>query len=159
MTNWQWPVPIGPVQQPFIPGRHFGVDLYAPTGTPDTASKAGVVAFAGWDSGGFGNLVTIDHGDGSLSLYGHHEAVTVLTGETVAQGVLIGYTDNTGDSRGPHLHFGIRLLGIWVDPLPLLGGSPPSLPPGAPGNGDTVLPPLTRPPPGRCSLPALGLKL
>jgi murein DD-endopeptidase MepM/ murein hydrolase activator NlpD len=74
------------------------------------------VIVAGW-TGGYGNLVVVDHGNGIATAYGHNTYVTVAPGQAVAQGQLIAYSGNTGHSTGPHVHFEVRVNGSAVDPL------------------------------------------
>jgi murein DD-endopeptidase MepM/ murein hydrolase activator NlpD len=95
---------------------HEGIDLAVASGTPVVASAAGVVIHAGW-MGGYGNLVVVDHGGGIATAYGHNTSVTVGPGQQVAQGQLIAYSGNTGNSTGPHVHFEVRINGAAVDPL------------------------------------------
>lgn len=99
---------------------HNGVDLAAPIGTPIAATAAGTVSAAG-PRGGYGNLVIIDHADGSQSYYAHQDRIDVRVGQTVAQGEHIGTVGATGRVTGPHLHFEIRRGGTPVDPAPLIG--------------------------------------
>ena len=86
-----------------------GVDMAAPLGTPIRAAAAGRVSFArtGWN-GGYGNLVIIDHPNGTQTLYSHQHKIAVYTGENVSQGQTIGYVGSTGRSTGPHLHFEVH---------------------------------------------------
>jgi murein DD-endopeptidase MepM/ murein hydrolase activator NlpD len=95
---------------------HEGIDLAVGSGTPVVASAAGTVIVAGW-MGGYGNLVVIDHGNGIATAYGHNSGITVGYGQQVAQGQLIAYSGNTGNSTGPHVHFEVRVNGMPVDPL------------------------------------------
>jgi murein DD-endopeptidase MepM/ murein hydrolase activator NlpD len=99
---------------------HAGIDLAAPTGTPIGAAAAGTVTFAG-ARGGYGNLVIVDHGDGTETRYAHQHTISVRAGQTVAAGDLLGTVGSTGQSTGPHLHFEFRRDGEPVDPAPLLG--------------------------------------
>ena len=94
---------------------HYGVDLAAYSGTPIYATRGGVVTTAtyGW-SGGY--YVTINHGDGYSSTYLHMTNYIVKEGDFVSQGQVIGYVGSTGDSSGPHLHFGITYNGTYVNP-------------------------------------------
>ena len=94
---------------------HYGVDLAAYEGTPIYASRGGVVTSAtyGW-SGGY--YVTLNHGDGFASTYLHMTHYIVSEGDYVSQGQVIGYVGSTGDSSGPHLHFGISYNGTYVNP-------------------------------------------
>jgi len=90
---------------------HRGIDIAAPTGTPIMAAADGVVEFAGWNSGGFGNLVDVRHPDGSLTRYAHNSRIMVRRGQSVQQGQLIAEMGSTGRSTGPHLHFEIHRRG------------------------------------------------
>lgn len=100
---------------------HKGIDVAAPTGTPVVAAAPGVVSTAGWNSGGYGYLVEIDHPDGSSTLYGHNDSIIVREGEQVAQGQQIARMGSTGHSTGPHTHFEIHLPGQGaVNPMAFL---------------------------------------
>ncbi len=101
---------------------HQGIDFAAPTGTPVGAAGVGIVTAAGWNSGGYGNIVVVTHRLGWQTLYAHLSSVTVAPGQPVSGGTLIGYVGSTGHSTGPHLHFETRLNGTPVDPLPRLLG-------------------------------------
>jgi len=98
---------------------HYGIDIAVVTGTPVKAAADGVVTFAG-TNGGYGILVTIDHGNGVETRYAHNSRVAVKVGQQVKRGDIIAYSGNTGNSTGPHLHFEIRYKGTAVDPLPYL---------------------------------------
>lgn len=87
---------------------HKGVDIAAPIGTPIMAAAPGEVISAGWNSGGYGNLVKVKHADGSLTLYAHNSRILVRTGQMVEQGEQIAEMGSTGYSTGPHLHFEIH---------------------------------------------------
>lgn len=100
--------------------RHEGLDFAAPSGAPVYAVYPGVVKSAGWNYGGFGQLVVIDHGDGVLSYYAHNSAVLVAEGQRVTAGEQIAEVGNTGNSFGPHCHFELHVDGQPVDPLPFL---------------------------------------
>jgi peptidoglycan hydrolase-like protein with peptidoglycan-binding domain len=117
-----WPLQAS-VGDPFGPrgvGFHPGLDLAAAAGTPVAAAAAGRVVFAGFDSGGYGNLVEVAHGNGVISMYAHLSAVSVRRGESVATGSRVGRVGSTGEATGPHLHFEVRVRGAAVDPLPAL---------------------------------------
>jgi murein DD-endopeptidase MepM/ murein hydrolase activator NlpD len=101
-------------------GFHPGLDFPAPTGTPVHAARSGCVRRAGWNAGGYGNLVVLRHPLGMTSWYGHMSAIAVHRGECVHTGALIGRVGATGFATGPHLHFELRLRGAAVDPLPTL---------------------------------------
>lgn len=94
---------------------HQGVDLAGPEGTPIYAARTGIVTTASY-SGSAGYYVTINHGDGYSSIYMHMTGHVVSSGQAVSAGQLIGYMGSTGISTGPHLHFGISLNGVYVNP-------------------------------------------
>ena len=112
----QFSSPFGERQSPTAGASsyHNGVDLAAPKGTPIVASRGGVVSARYTNAGGY--TVSINHGDGFVSIYMHMDSYVVGTGQTVAQGDLIGYVGSTGISTGNHLHFGISYNGEWVNP-------------------------------------------
>jgi murein DD-endopeptidase MepM/ murein hydrolase activator NlpD len=113
----------GPIGDGFgYPGgrRHTGDDFEAPMGAPVGAAGVGVVGFAGWNSGGYGNLVVVRHRLGYETWYAHLSAIAVRPGEAVKGGSRIGYVGSTGYATGPHLHFEVRHFGTPIDPLPLL---------------------------------------
>jgi murein DD-endopeptidase MepM/ murein hydrolase activator NlpD len=90
---------------------HNGIDIAAPIGTPIVAAADGVVIASEWNSGGYGNLVEIEHPDGSTTLYAHNSENRVRVGQVVKKGQLIALMGSTGYSTGPHLHFELRLPG------------------------------------------------
>lgn len=94
---------------------HQGVDLDTGTGWSVVASRGGVVTIAGFASAA-GNYVQIDHGDGFRSVYMHLSSIGVSVGQIVSTGEYIGATGSTGISTGDHLHFGISLNGVYVNP-------------------------------------------
>jgi hypothetical protein len=100
--------------------RHTGIDFPAGAGTPVGAAGRGVVAFAGWNSGGYGNLVVVSHRLGFETWYAHLESISVDAGQPVVGGAVIGAVGSTGRSSGPHLHFEARLNGTPIDPAPRL---------------------------------------
>ncbi len=100
---------------------HKGIDIAAPIGTPIVAAADGKIVSAGWNSGGYGNLVKIKHFDGSISFYAHNSKIMVRNGQWVKQGQQIAKMGSTGFSTGPHLHFEIRVKGTKaVNPVALL---------------------------------------
>lgn len=93
---------------------HAGWDLAAPSGQPVVAAAAGQ-AHTGYQAGGAGNYVTVDHGGGTQSLYMHLSAFAPAAHGPVRAGQLIGYVGSTGHSTGPHLHFEVRVNGDPAD--------------------------------------------
>jgi len=112
-----WPVDGGYVSDPFLSDRnHKGLDIAAPAGTDIYAAKEGVVVSAGWNPGGYGYFVMIEHQDGYETVYAHCSMLYVTSGQYVSRGQLIGAVGNTGNSYGNHLHFEVRYLGMCYDP-------------------------------------------
>jgi murein DD-endopeptidase MepM/ murein hydrolase activator NlpD len=99
---------------------HTGIDFTAWSGVNVRAAASGRVVHAGWDSGGYGYLVTLWHGNGVRTMYAHLSAVLVHRGQRIAAGVSLGRVGATGHAFGPHLHFEVRVRGAAVDPLPAL---------------------------------------
>ena len=99
---------------------HNGIDIPGPYGSPIVATKAGTVIFAGWHTGGYGNMVKIQHADGLVTLYAHGTAIYVRQGQTVQQGQAIMTRGSTGWSTGPHLHFEVHLNNVPVNPMAYL---------------------------------------
>ncbi len=98
-----------------------GINLAAPRGTPVQAAQAGVVAYAGNELRGFGNLVLIRHKKGIMSAYAHNDALLVKSGETVRRGQTIAKVGSTGSVDEPQLHFEIRSGRDAVNPTRFLG--------------------------------------
>ncbi|MES2005143.1 MAG: M23 family metallopeptidase [Bacteroidota bacterium] len=96
---------------------HMGMDFTAPMGTPIYATADGRVTDAGFNTGGFGNRVVINHGYGYETLYGHMVRIKARVGETVKRGEVIGYVGNSGKSTGPHCHYEVHKGGIPLDPI------------------------------------------
>jgi murein DD-endopeptidase MepM/ murein hydrolase activator NlpD len=116
-----WPV-SGPITSGFGMrwGRmHEGIDIAGSSGTPIAAAAAGTVIVAGW-SGGYGNLVVVDHGGGISTAYAHNSSIAVSVGETVGQGTVLAGMGTTGHSTGVHCHFEVRVNGVAVNPLSYL---------------------------------------
>jgi len=99
---------------------HLGIDFAIGTGVPIAASDSGVVVFSGWSSVGYGNMVLVDHGNGFQTLYAHMSAALVRCGQSVGRGQTVGTGGSTGNSTGPHLHFEMRYMGGFVNPLSYL---------------------------------------
>ncbi|RLA59895.1 MAG: hypothetical protein DRQ78_10085 [Epsilonproteobacteria bacterium] len=98
---------------------HAGLDLSAKHGTPIYAPASGVVVFAK-RKGAYGNFLLLTHSYGFQTAYGHLSRFAVKSGDYVSKGQRIAYVGNTGRSTGPHLHYEIRYLSKWVDPLKLM---------------------------------------
>lgn len=96
-------------------GVHTGLDIATSMGTGVAAASGGTVVFAAY-SGGYGNIVKIDHGNGVQTWYAHLSAIYVSPGQAVGQGSIIGAVGSTGNSTGPHLHLEIRINGEPVNP-------------------------------------------
>ena len=100
--------------------RHMGIDLAGPTGTPIYATADGVITESAYNSGGYGNLIKIDHGRGIETRYGHLSKLLVSEGTRVRRGQLIGHMGSTGRSTGSHLHYEVRIEGRAVNPVPFM---------------------------------------
>lgn len=112
---------IWPTGNTFISGNdfwsgHLAIDIGAVTGQTVYASDSGVIVYAGSISGGYGNMVFIDHGNGYSTLYAHLSSISVRCGQSVYQGGAIGAAGSTGNSTGPHLHFEVRYFGGFINP-------------------------------------------
>jgi murein DD-endopeptidase MepM/ murein hydrolase activator NlpD len=107
---------------PFHAGAamHPGIDLAGAYGTPIYATADGTVVRAGWNNGGYGNLVELDHGRGITTRYGHMSAILVHAGDHVKRGQQIGRMGSTGRSTGNHLHYEVRIDGRPVNPIPFM---------------------------------------
>jgi murein DD-endopeptidase MepM/ murein hydrolase activator NlpD len=101
---------------------HAGVDIAAPIGTPVVTPEDGIVLQAG-PASGFGLAVAVQHGDGTITVYGHVNQMFVAAGQVVAAGEQIAEVGNRGQSTGPHLHFEVHTGGLYAnrtDPAPWL---------------------------------------
>jgi murein DD-endopeptidase MepM/ murein hydrolase activator NlpD len=99
---------------------HKGIDIAGPIGTPIIAAADGIVTVAGWKSG-YGKLVELRHGDGTITRYGHNSQLSVSTGQVVRQGQQVAQMGSTGHSTGSHLHFEIHPSGgSAVNPISYL---------------------------------------
>jgi len=104
---------------PIAGGREFhgGIDIALPTGTPIRAGHDGIVTFTGYNTGGFGNLVIIDSGDGLVTKYAHCHDLLVVTGQRVNAGDIIATVGSTGASTGAHLHMEVHIQGQRKNPI------------------------------------------
>ena len=96
--------------------NHKGTDFGAPEGSSIKAAAAGTVTFAGWNTGGYGYLVVISHGNGVQTYYAHCSSVLTTVGAHVNTGDVIAKVGNTGHSYGAHLHFEIRINDVAYNP-------------------------------------------
>ncbi|NLW48128.1 MAG: peptidoglycan DD-metalloendopeptidase family protein [Firmicutes bacterium] len=122
--KYVWPVSgditsyFGNRMHPVLKKRkfHSGIDIAAGSGTSIAASDYGVVIFSG-RNGGYGLMITLDHGAGISTIYAHCSQLLAKKGETVSKGQTIAKVGSTGLSTGPHLHFEVRKDGVPVNPL------------------------------------------
>jgi murein DD-endopeptidase MepM/ murein hydrolase activator NlpD len=94
---------------------HQGLDIAGAPGTPVYAPADGIVSFAGYDVG-YGKLLSIDHGYGVVTRYGHNSQLFVVVGQKVKRGDVVSAIGSTGKSTGTHLHYEVRVNGLPVDP-------------------------------------------
>lgn len=117
--SWLWPMPASHDISSGFGARwgstHRGIDIPCDIGSEVIASNSGTVYYVG-EYGTGGNAVIIDCGDGIMNYYYHLSGYAVSQGETVRSGQIIAYSGNTGNSTGPHLHFGVTINGEYVDP-------------------------------------------
>ena len=131
LSSLMWPVPscslitsrFGNRRSPTAGASsyHGGLDIGAGQGASIVAAQAGTVILASY-SGGYGNCVMINHGNGLVTLYGHMQSISVRNGAHVSKGQTIGRVGSTGVSTGPHCHFEIRINGVQTDPAPYFSG-------------------------------------
>jgi murein DD-endopeptidase MepM/ murein hydrolase activator NlpD len=122
-----WPVAgwltssYGTRKDPFTHGPDFhpGLDISADYGDPVLATGDATVSSAG-SNGAYGNMVTLDHGFGIVTKYGHLSRIAVAGGQQVKRGDIIGYVGSTGRSTGSHLHYEIWMNGRLTNPMTLL---------------------------------------
>lgn len=98
------------------PAVHEGLDIATATGTWVKSSADGIVTFAGV-KGGYGKVITVDHGYGLATRYAHLSEVHVSPGQRVRRGDRVGNVGNTGRSTGPHLHYEVRVNNLPINPL------------------------------------------
>lgn len=108
-----------------LPNYNGGIDWAIPTHTRVTAAARGTVTRCGEDGSGYGTHVRVQHDDGTMTIYAHLASYTVKVGQALEAGDLIGLSDSTGNSTGPHLHFELRKNGKAIDPAPLFAALEP----------------------------------
>ncbi len=108
----------GARMDPFLgrPAMHTGVDFRAASDFPARVTAGGTVITAGY-TGGYGNMVEVDHGNGITTRYGHLSEIDVTVGQVVAKNAIVGRAGSTGRSTGPHLHYEVRVDGAAIDPM------------------------------------------
>ena len=106
---------IHPIYKTYM--MHTGIDFSAPIGTEIYATGNGTIAKVEYNGRGYGNNVTINHGVGYSTLYGHMSKVAVRPGQKVKRGDIIGYVGNTGSSTGPHVHYEVIKNGQKINPI------------------------------------------
>lgn len=126
-SGYKWPLPnytnlsslYAGRKDPFTgkPATHSGIDVPAPKGVKILSAKSGVVLTSAYNSGGYGNYVVVDHGNGNTTLYAHMSSRAVKAGDVVKQGQVLGYVGTTGRSTGNHLHYEIREKNARIDPV------------------------------------------
>ena len=126
IPSFRWPV-RGRIIAGFGPrpngAQNDGINLAVPEGTPIKAAEDGVVAYAGNELKGYGNLVLIRHSDGYVSAYANASKLLVKRGDTVKRGQVIAHAGQTGNVTSPQLHFEIRKGSTPVDPAKYLSGA------------------------------------
>lgn len=124
--KFKWPCDSTYITSPYgtrthpVTGKvrtHAGIDVGAAHGTNIYAAADGVVLVAGWNTGGYGNYVVINHGSGITTLYAHCSALNVSAGQSVKKGQVIAKIGSTGLSTGPHLHFEVLVNGAHTNPM------------------------------------------
>lgn len=127
--TFAWPSASTRISSPYgtrvhpITGKirtHAGIDIDAAHGTNVFAAESGTVLVAGWNSGGYGNYVVIDHGGGISTLYAHCSSLSVSSGQKVSKGQVIAKCGSTGLSTGPHVHFEVLRNGSHTNPMAYL---------------------------------------
>ena len=103
-------------------GQNDGINVAVPEGTPIKSAEDGVVAYAGNELKGYGNLILVRHSNGYVTAYAHASELSVKKGETVKRGQTIGKSGATGNVTAPQLHFEVRRGATPVDPMQYLSG-------------------------------------
>jgi murein DD-endopeptidase MepM/ murein hydrolase activator NlpD len=119
--EFRWPA-RGRIIQAFKPGGNDGINIAVPEGTSVKAAESGVVAYAGNELKGYGNLILIRHPNGFVSAYANTGDIEVKRGETVKRGQTIAKSGQSGNVASPQLHFELRKGTTPVDPTQYLAG-------------------------------------
>jgi LysM repeat protein len=115
-TKLLWPTSARVITQ-YYGWRHTGLDIAGDQSNPLYAAEDGVVTISGWNSGGYGYQVMIDHPNGMKTRYAHASKLFVSVGDQVKRGQVIAMMGSTGRSTGPHIHFEVYVNGSRVNPL------------------------------------------
>jgi len=118
-SNLFWPTTCRRITQYFKGWRHTGIDIACGYGSNIYAAADGTIEKAGWNSGGYGNRIIVNHGNGLKTLYAHlkPQGILVSAGEYVKKGEIIGLMGTTGRSTGTHLHFEVIISGTRINPF------------------------------------------
>ena len=121
-SKFYFPLKKFRISRGFAPQRlnHFGVDFVAPRGTPVYSAHAGKVIFAGRGFSGHGKLVVVEHPDKYASFYAHLHHISVKEGQVIYPKQQVGQVGATGNARGVHLHFELKIGTKSVDPMKFL---------------------------------------
>jgi murein DD-endopeptidase MepM/ murein hydrolase activator NlpD len=111
-----WPTALRVINQ-YYGWRHTGVDIDGDYKDPIYASEDGVVETAGWNSGGYGLQIVINHQNGMKTRYAHASKLFVKVGQAVKRGEVIAMVGTTGRSTGTHLHYEVYVGGVRKNPL------------------------------------------
>ena len=120
--EFRWPA-RGRIIQGFKKGSSDGINIAVPEGTPVKAAEAGVVAYAGSELKGYGNLVLIRHPNGYVSAYAHNGEINVKRGDQIRRGQPIATSGKSGNVSSPQVHFELRKGSTPVDPTEFLAGT------------------------------------
>ncbi len=125
-SQFRWPV-RGRIISPFGPksngANNDGINISVPEGTSIKAAENGVVAYAGNELEGFGNLILIRHQNGFVTAYAHSSSILVQRGDQIRRGQVIARAGQTGSVDTPQLHFELRQASRPIDPIPHMAGS------------------------------------
>ena len=119
--EFRWPA-RGRIIEAFKAGGNDGINIAVPEGTSVRAAESGVVAYAGNELKGYGNLVLIRHPNGFVTAYANNGELDVKRGDTVKRGQIIAKSGQTGNVNSPQLHFELRKGSTPVDPTSYLAG-------------------------------------
>jgi murein DD-endopeptidase MepM/ murein hydrolase activator NlpD len=119
--EFRWPA-RGRIIEGFSSGGNDGINIAVPEGTSVKAAESGVVAYAGSELKGYGNLVLIRHPNGYVTAYANNKELDVKRGDSVKRGQIIAKSGQSGNVSSPQLHFELRKGSTPVDPTSYLAG-------------------------------------